>query len=154
MMMKQRSFKRTPMLLLLILSTVITRAQEVALKTNLLGLATTSLNAGLEIGTGRKSTFQLFGALNPWKFSGDKKLRYWNVMPEYRWYTCQKFGGHFFGIHALGGEYNVKMWTCLSAFCQRQRKEDITKAGMSVVASPTDTNGCCLSISISKDPSD
>lgn len=108
MMMKQRSFKRTPMLLLLILSTVITRAQEVALKTNLLGLATTSLNAGLEIGTGRKSTFQLFGALNPWKFSGDKKLRYWNVMPEYRWYTCQKFGGHFFGIHALGGEYNVK----------------------------------------------
>ena len=96
------------MLLLLILSSVITRAQEVALKTNLLGLATTSLNAGLEIGTGRKSTFQLFGALNPWKFSGDKKLRYWNVMPEYRWYTCQKFGGHFFGIHALGGEYNVK----------------------------------------------
>ena len=95
--MKQRSFKRTPMLLLLILSTVITRAQEVALKTNLLGLATTSLNAGLEIGTGRKSTFQLFGALNPWKFSGDKKLRYWNVMPEYRWYTCQKFGGHFCG---------------------------------------------------------
>ena len=46
--------------------------------------------------------------MNPWKFSGDKKLRYWNVMPEYRWYTCQKFGGHFFGIHALGGEYNVK----------------------------------------------
>ena len=77
--MMQSMFKRTPMLLLLILSSVITRAQEVALKTNLLGLATTSLNAGLEIGTGRKSTFQLFGALNPWKFSGDKKLRYWNV---------------------------------------------------------------------------
>lgn len=57
-MKKQRLFKRTPMLLLLILSTVVTRAQEVALKTNLLGLATTSLNAGLEIGTGKKSTFQ------------------------------------------------------------------------------------------------
>ena len=83
MIKKQSLFKRTLMLLLLILSTVVTRAQEVALKTNLLGLATTSLNAGLEIGTGRKSTFQLFGALNPWKFSGDKKLRYWNVMPEY-----------------------------------------------------------------------
>lgn len=66
MMKKQRLFKRTPMLLLLILSTVVTRAQEVALKTNLLGLATTSLNAGLEIGTGKKSTFQLFFvALNP-----------------------------------------------------------------------------------------
>ena len=110
MMMKQRLFKRTPMLLLLILSTVITRAQEVALKTNLLGLATTSLNAGLEIGTGRKSTFQLFGALNPWKFSGDKKLRYWNVtlvhLPEiwrplfrhpcpWRWIQRKKCGPAF-----------------------------------------------------------
>ena len=66
------------------------------------------LNAGIEIGTGKKTTFQLFGTLNPWKFSGDKKMRFWNVMPEYRWYTCQKFGGHFFGIHALGGEYNIK----------------------------------------------
>ena len=37
--MKQRLFKRTPMLLLLILSTVVTRAQEVALKTNLLGVS-------------------------------------------------------------------------------------------------------------------
>ena len=42
--MKQRLFKRTPMLLLLILNSGISRAQEVALKTNLLGLATTSLN--------------------------------------------------------------------------------------------------------------
>ncbi len=77
-------------------------------KTNLLGWASTSANAGIEIGTGKKTTFQLFGTLNPWKFSGDKKMRFWNVMPEYRWYTCQKFGGHFFGIHALGGEYNIK----------------------------------------------
>ena len=106
-MMKQ-TFIKSAMLLLLILSTATTRAQEVALKTNLLGWASTSANAGIEIGTGKKTTFQLFGTLNPWKFSGDKKMRFWNVMPEYRWYTCQKFGGHFFGIHALGGEYNIK----------------------------------------------
>ena len=105
--MKQ-TFIKSAMLLLLILSTATTRAQEVALKTNLLGWASTSANAGIEIGTGKKTTFQLFGTLNPWKFSGDKKMRFWNVMPEYRWYTCQKFGGHFFGIHALGGEYNIK----------------------------------------------
>ena len=53
------------MLLLLILSTATTRAQEVALKTNLLGWASTSANAGIEIGTGKKTTFQLFGILNP-----------------------------------------------------------------------------------------
>lgn len=104
--MKQ-TFIKSAMLLLLILSMATTRAQEVALKTNLLGWASTSANAGIEIGMGKKTTFQLFGTLNPWKFSGDKKMRFWNVMPEYRWYTCQKFGGHFFGIHALGGEYNI-----------------------------------------------
>lgn len=110
-MMKQ-TFIKSAMLLLLILSMATTRAQEVALKTNLLGWASTSANAGIEIGTGKKTTFQLFGTLNPWKFSGDKKMRFWNVMPEYRWYTCQKFGGHFFGIHALGGEYNIKNIGC------------------------------------------
>ncbi len=86
--MKQ-TFIKSAMLLLLILSMATTRAQEVALKTNLLGWASTSANAGIEIGMGKKTTFQLFGTLNPWKFSGDKKMRFWNVMPEYRWYTCQ-----------------------------------------------------------------
>lgn len=70
--MKQ-TFIKSAMLLLLILSMATTRAQEVALKTNLLGWASTSANAGIEIGTGKKTTFQLFGTLNPWKFSGDKK---------------------------------------------------------------------------------
>lgn len=52
--MKQ-TFIKSAMLLLLILSTATTRAQEVALKTNLLGWASTSANAGIEIGTGKKN---------------------------------------------------------------------------------------------------
>ena len=83
-------------------------AQDVALKTNLLGWATTSLNAGIEIGTAEKQTAQLFATLNPWEFSGGKRVRIWNVEPEYRWWTCLRFGGSFFGVHALAGEYNVK----------------------------------------------
>ena len=62
--MKQ-TFIKSAMLLLLILSMATTRAQEVALKTNLLGWASTSANVGIEIGTGKKTTFQLFGTLNP-----------------------------------------------------------------------------------------
>ena len=84
------------------------KAQDVALKTNLLGWATTSLNAGIEIGTAEKQTAQVFATLNPWTFSGSKRVRIWNVEPEYRWWTCQRFGGSFFGVHALAGEYNVK----------------------------------------------
>lgn len=82
-------------------------AQRVAVKTNLLYDATTTPNLGIEIGIGRKNTAQLFYGLNPWKFSDTKQMRHWLLMPEYRWWTCQKFNGHFFGVHAMGGQFNV-----------------------------------------------
>ena len=94
--------------MMLLVSSGAAKAQDVALKTNLLGWATTSLNAGVEVGIAEKQTAQLFATLNPWEFSGGKKVRIWNVEPEYRWWTCQRFGGSFFGVHALAGEYNVK----------------------------------------------
>ena len=93
---------------LLFIAATAAKAQNVALKTNLLGWATTSLNAGVEAAIGERQTAQLFATLNPWQFSGQKRVRIWNVEPEYRFWTCRKFGGQFFGIHALGGEYNVK----------------------------------------------
>lgn len=42
------------MAMMLIASSGTAKAQDVALKTNLLGWATTSLNAGVEIGTAEK----------------------------------------------------------------------------------------------------
>ena len=83
-------------------------AQTAALKTNILGWATTTPNLGVEFGVGRKSTIQVFGALNPWDFGKDKHFRIWSVQPEYRYWFCEKFGGHFIGVHALGGQYNAK----------------------------------------------
>lgn len=96
------------MAMMLLTTSESVKAQDVALKTNLLGWATTSLNAGLEIGIAEKQTAHVFATLNPWTFSGSKRVRIWNVEPEYRWWTCQRFGGSFFGVHALAGEYNVK----------------------------------------------
>lgn len=86
------------------------KAQQVALKTNLLYDAATTPNIGMEIGLGKKSTAQLFYGLNPWKFgSGDdrKYLKHWVLNPEYRYWFCQRFNGSFVGIHAFGGEYNA-----------------------------------------------
>lgn len=96
-------------LILPLASLLTANAQKVALKTNLLYDATTTPNLGAELAMGKKSTLQLFYGLNPWKFASDrtKQLRHWLLMPEYRYWTCQKFNGHFFGIHALGGQYNV-----------------------------------------------
>lgn len=96
-------------LILTLASLLTANAQKVALKTNLLYDATTTPNLGAELAMGKKSTLQLFYGLNPWQFASDrtKQLRHWLLMPEYRYWTCQKFNGHFFGIHALGGQYNV-----------------------------------------------
>lgn len=83
-------------------------AQDVAIKTNFLTWATTTPNIGVEFGLGRKSTIQLFGDINPWDFGDDKHFRVWTITPEYRYWFCEKFGGHFIGVHALGGQYNAK----------------------------------------------
>ena len=87
------------------------KAQEVALKTNLLYDATTTPNLGGEIGVGTKNTVNLVYGLNAWTFKsaskGDRKAKHWVVMPEYRWWTCSNFNGHFFGVHAMGGQFNA-----------------------------------------------
>lgn len=91
----------------LTLSPNIADAQKAAVKTNIVGWATTTPNIGIEFAPSRKSTIQLFGALNPWEF-GDTRFRFWSVMPEYRYWFCERFSGHFIGIHALGGQYNLR----------------------------------------------
>lgn len=87
------------------------RAQEVALKTNLLYDATTTPNLGLEIGVGRRNTIQLFYGINPWSFDsaskGERKVKHWVLMPEYRRWICSNMSGLFFGVHAMGGQFNA-----------------------------------------------
>lgn len=82
-------------------------AQNVALKTNLLYLGTLTPNLGVEASVGKKHTVQLFYGLNPWKLSGDKSLKHWLLMPEYRYWFCQSFNGWFVGAHAMGGQFNA-----------------------------------------------
>jgi hypothetical protein len=84
-------------------------AQDVALKTNTLGWAAGgTLNAGVEVGLGRKVTLQTFWAMNPWRFPQERRVKFWNVTPEVRYWFCQKFNGSFLGLHLLGGEYYVR----------------------------------------------
>lgn len=102
-----KTFFRIVLFCTLVSSPLLTYAQKAAIKTNLLGWATTSANIGAEFGVARKSTIQVFGTLNPWQF-GDTRFRFWNVEPEYRYWFCERFSGHFIGVHALGGEYNLQ----------------------------------------------
>lgn len=94
----------------LLLSVFICNAQF-AIKTNLLYDATTTPNIGAEVRVGSKSTVNLVYGLNAWEFAsekhGDRYAKHWVLMPEYRWWTCSPFNGHFIGAHLLGGQMNV-----------------------------------------------
>ena len=79
---------------------------EWAVKTNLLYDATSTLNLGFEFGLGRQWTLDVSGNYNPWTFSENRKMKHWLVQPEFRWWSCTRFSGHFVGIHAMGGGYN------------------------------------------------
>lgn len=109
--MTNRRFWRALCVAIAILSATASQAQEVALKTNLLYDATTTPNLGIEVGVGRRNTIQLFYGVNPWTFKsdskGDRKVKHWLLMPEYRRWMCSNMSGLFFGIHAMGGQFNA-----------------------------------------------
>lgn len=80
-------------------------AQDVALKTNGLYWLTTTPNLGVEVAFSPKVTLEVAGAYNPWTFKDDRKMRMWMVQPEVRYWMCEKFEGHFLGIHLHGAQF-------------------------------------------------
>lgn len=81
------------------------KAQDVALKTNLLYDAALSPTLGIEVGLAPKWSVDVSGTLNNWPIK-DHRWKQWMVQPEGRYWFCQRFAGHFLGVHALGGQYN------------------------------------------------
>jgi len=77
------------------------------IKTNALYWATTTPNLGIELGLSKKTTLEISGTYNPWKFSDNKRLRNWLVQPEFRYWPCERFNGHFFGLHGHYAEFNI-----------------------------------------------
>lgn len=87
-------------------------AQIVAIKTNLLyGIGTLTPNLGAEVGLGKRTTLDFTGSYNPWNRRGlrdnNQKLVHYLLRPEFRYWTCERFNGHFFGVHAFFSEYNI-----------------------------------------------
>ena len=78
-----------------------------AIKTNALYWATSTPNLGFEVGLAKKLTLDISGNYNPWKFGDDRQIKHWLVQPELRYWLCERFNGHFFGLHAGYTEYNI-----------------------------------------------
>ncbi len=82
-------------------------AQNIGIKTNLAHWATTTPNLGMEFALGRKYTLEIAGGYNPFTFENNSKVQHWIVQPELRYWLCESFNGHFFGLHGHAAEYNI-----------------------------------------------
>jgi len=103
--MNRRIFLIPAILIFCALQTV--RAQDVAVKTNLLSDAVLSPNLGIEIGLAPKWTLDVTGQFNGWTLSHSRRWKHLTIQPEARYWFCDRFSGHFVGLHAHGGRYNI-----------------------------------------------
>lgn len=83
------------------------KAQNTAVKTNVLYLAAGTVNAGVERTVSANESIELDGYLNPFTFSDNMKWKNWMVQPEYRLWFCNTLMGSFLGAHLIGGQYNI-----------------------------------------------
>lgn len=100
------------------------KAQKVAVKSNLLYDATTTMNLGVEIGLSPKWTLDIPLNYNPWKPDNGRRLRHWGIQPEARYWFCETFRSTFVGIHAHYADFNVgglPDWPLISKSMQNNR---------------------------------
>jgi hypothetical protein len=77
-----------------------------AVKTNLLLDATTTMTLGLEVRIAPQWTAELMGMYNPWSWANNRKFKSIVVQPEFRYWIDKPFTGHFIGVHAHWAHYN------------------------------------------------
>lgn len=125
------------MLALLLASVNTSHAQKWAVKSNLLYDATATINLGVEAALGHRVTLDVSGNYNPWKF-GDARWKHWLVQPEVRYWLCESFNGHFFGLHAHYAEYNAGGIDFSTAFRHNRYQGHLYGAGIVLRVSVAD----------------
>lgn len=99
--------RRTLFVLMCLLASSLYMYGQVAVKTNVAMDAVAIPNLGVEVGLSKKLTLDVPVYYNPWKHSDNKMLKLAMVQPELRYWLCDKFNGHFFGAHLMGGAYHT-----------------------------------------------
>lgn len=78
-----------------------------ALKSNIAYDAVGSFNLGAEFRVSPRLTLDVPLVYNPLSFSDNRKWKHFLFQPELRWWSCEPFNGHFFGLHTHYAFYNV-----------------------------------------------
>lgn len=84
----------------------------------------------MEIELSPKWTLDISGNYNPWTFSNNKKIKHFLIQPELRYWLCDRFNGHFFGLHGHYGQFNVGGIKMLNLE-NRRYEGDLYGAGLS-----------------------
>ena len=102
--------KKLFMISFIMLFTVSSFAQKLAVNTNLLGWAAYgTINVGLEPALSPKWTLALDGYYNPYKYESGSQTEAWGVQPEVRFWLKSKFAGGYFGLHGMYSDYDCGM---------------------------------------------
>ena len=104
------------------------RLPVLAVKTNLLyGAAALTPNLAGEVGLGLKTTLEIGGSWNRFNRTGtlddNKKLNHWIIRPEFRYWFCERFNGHFLGLHTFYSQYNISQYDIPMLFEKEYRYE-------------------------------
>ena len=129
--------KKKLVLTLFVLACIhLSHAQRLAVKSNLLYDATTTINLGVEYGFHRKWSFDLSGNYNPWKFNDETRLKHLLIQPELRYWFCERFRRTFIGVHGHVAQFNVGGWPDWSFVSENMQKKryqgDLYGGGVSI----------------------
>jgi hypothetical protein len=82
---------------------------HLVVKSNLLFDISSSMNIGAEVRLAQKVTLDLPFTYNPWTFNREEnsKFKFALFQPELRYWLCEAFDGHYFGLYGHYAYYNV-----------------------------------------------
>ena len=79
-----------------------------AVKTNLAAWAGTIMNLAVDVQVSEHFSVELPVLWCPWYVSSEHAIKTFTVQPEARYWLSKPGKGHFFGVHAHVGWFNVK----------------------------------------------
>lgn len=85
-----------------------TSSRYVAVKTNLAAWAGTIMNVAADVQVARHWSVELLVLWCPWYVSSEHAIKTFTIQPEARYWLSKPGAGHFFGVHAHVGWFNVK----------------------------------------------
>ena len=85
-----------------------TSSRYVAVKTNLAAWAGTILNVAADVQVSEHFSVELPVLWCPWYVSSEHAIKTFTIQPEARYWLSKPGKGHFFGVHAHVGWFNVK----------------------------------------------